>query len=311
MDPGLDDVLQEVGEVARPRASEGRTTSYIDAHAAADPTSFGLAVVDMDGDEHATGDVDEPVAIQSISKVFSLVLAMQTADRGEGIANELWSRVGVEPSGDPFNSLVQLEHEHGKPRNPMINAGALIVDDVLLTHRERPPEAVVELLGELAGARVELDQIVREQTAQAAARNRAIGHLMASFDNLTHDVETVIDAYTHQCAAAMTTRQLARAIRFLGNDGIDPASSRRILRPEQARRVAALMLTCGTYDSAGQFAFDVGFPCKSGVSGAIVGVVRHRFGVCVWSPPLEESGNSLAGHVALHELAQRLDLWSV
>ena len=311
MDVDLDEVLQEVAELARPRAAEGRATSYIEAHEDADPTSFALAVVDMDGREHVAGDVDEPFAIQSISKVFSLVLAMQTADQAEGVAKELWSRVGVEPSGDPFNSLVQLEREHGRPRNPMINAGALIVDDVLLSHRETPPESVVALLSELAGDTVGLDEIVREQTAEASARNRAIGHLMASFGNLTHDVEQVLDSYVHQCAAAMTTRQLARAIRFLGNDGVDPASGRRILPPDQARRVAALMLTCGTYDSAGQFAFDVGFPCKSGVAGAIVGVVRHQLGVCVWSPPLEESGNSLAGHVALRELAQRLDLWSV
>ena len=307
----LDDVLAEVADVARPRAADGRVTSYIETHANADPNSFGLAVVDMDGGEYITGDVDEPFAIQSISKVFSLVLAMQTADQAEGVDKELWSRVGVEPSGDPFNSLVQLEHEEGRPRNPMINAGALIVDDVLLNHREKPPQAVIDLLSELAGDQVHLDEIVRDQTAEEAARNRAIASLMASFGNLSHDVEQVLDAYVHQCAAAMTPRQLARAVRFLGNDGVDPASGRQVLRAEQARRVAALMITCGTYDSAGQFAFDVGFPCKSGVSGAIVGVVRHRFGVCVWSPPLEESGNSLAGHVALHELAERLDLWSI
>ncbi len=310
MDADLDEVLQAVAEAARPRASQGRTPSYIESLAHADQDSFAIAVVEMDGTEHAVGDADQPVAIQSISKVFTLALAMQAADAAEGVAEELWRRVGVEPSGDPYNSLVQLERERGVPRNPMINAGALVVDDVLLDHRSDAPEAVVELLSQLAGEPVTIDDLVRQETAESASRNRAIAHLMASFGNLTHTVDEVLDAYLHQCAAAITTRQLARAIRFLGNDGVDPATGRTVLEPERARRVAALMLTCGTYDSAGQFAFDVGFPCKSGVSGAIVGIVRHRFGVCVWSPPLEESGNSLAGHVALHELAQRLDLWT-
>ncbi len=308
MDANLDEVLAEVADRARPRAEDGQVTEYIEALAHADPSSFGIALVEMDGTEHVIGDVDEPFAIQSISKVFSLVLALQTADAAEGVAEELWARVGVEPSGDPFNSLVQLEHEQGRPRNPMINSGALVVDDVLLNHRDHPPEAMLELVSELAGEQVAVDDRVRDQVAEASARNRAIASLMEDFGNLTHDVEAVLDAYIHQCAAMMTTRQLARAIRFLGHGGVNPATGRAVLRSELARRVAAIMLTCGTYDAAGQFAFDVGFPCKSGVSGAIVGIVRERFGVCVWSPPLEDAGNSLAGHTALRELSERLDL---
>jgi glutaminase len=309
LDQELDDLLQAVADRARPRAAEGQVTDYIDLLAHADPDSFGLALVEMDGTEHVVGDVDDPFAIQSISKVFSLVLAMQTAADDGGVADELWSRVGVEPSGDPFNSLVQLEHEQGKPRNPMINAGAIVVDDVLLDHREDPAGAMLELVSLLAGEDIAVDEEVRDETADESARNRAIASLMQSFGNLTHPVDDVLDSYVHQCAVMMTTRQLARAVRFLGNGGVDPASGRRILHPELARRVTAIMLTSGTYDRAGEFAFDVGFPCKSGVSGAIVGVVRDRFGVCVWSPPLEDTGNSLAGHVALHDLSERLDLW--
>lgn len=309
MDQEVDDVLREVAEKARPKAAEGRVTDYITTLSHADPNSFGLALVEMDGTEHVVGDVDDEFAIQSISKVFSLALAMGASDASEGVAEELWKRVDVEPSGDPYNSLVQLEREEGVPRNPMINAGALLVDDVLLDHRDDPPGSLIELVSHLAGERVGIDESVRDQEVAAAARNRAIASLMDSFGNLTHDVEDVLDAYAHQCAASMTTRQLARAVRFLGNDGVDPGSGEAILHPELARRVTAIMLTCGTYDSAGEFAFDVGIPCKSGIAGAIVGVVKHRFGVCVWSPPLEDSGNSLAGHAALRDLSQRLDLW--
>ena len=307
MSPDFEGLLQDVADHARPLAAEGHVTSYIDALAHASPDRFGVALVEMDGTEHVVGDVDEPFAIQSISKVFSLVLAMQKADEAEGVRRELWDRVGVEPSGDPFNSLIQLETDRGIPRNPMINAGALVVDDVLLAHCDAPA-ALLELVSDLAGDRIEVDEVVRNEEGEASARNRAIASFMQSFGNLRHDVDDVLEAYVTQCAAAMSTRQLARAFRFLANDGVDPASGKRILRPPLARRVAAIMLTCGTYDDAGQFAFDVGFPCKSGIAGAIAGVVRDRFGVCAWSPPLEPSGNSIAGHAALSDLAERLDL---
>ena len=308
LEPELDATLREVADRARPHAAEGRVSDYIDSRAKADPDCFGLAVVEMDGTEHVVGDVDVPFAIQSISKVFSLVLAMQRADDAMGVRAELWDRVGVEPSGDPFNSLIQLERDRGIPRNPMINAGALVVDDVLLTHCTDAPGAMVELVSDLAGEQITIDEIVRDEEGQSSARNRAIASLMESFGNLSHNVEEVLNAYVHQCSLSMTARQLARAIRFLGNDGTDPASGRQILRPSLARRVSAIMLTCGMYDDAGQFAFDVGFPCKSGIAGAIVGAVRDRYGMCVWSPPLEESGNSIAGHAAFSDLTDRLDL---
>lgn len=308
LDLDLEKMLEDVAAGARPRAREGRVSAYIDSLARADPDRFGLALVGMDGTEHVVGDVDEPFPIQSISKVFSLVLAMQMADEAEGVRARLWKRVGVEPSGDPFNSLIQLEQDEGIPRNPMINAGALVIDDVLLTHCTDAPAAMLQLLSDVAGERIAIDEVVRDEERQKSSRNRAIASFMDSFGNLTHDVDEVIDAYVHQCAASMTARQLARGIRFLGNDGVDPASGQAVLRPPLARRVAAIMLTCGTYDDSGEFAFDVGFPCKSGIAGAIVGVVPDRFGVCAWSPPLEPSGNSIAGHAALSDLADRLDL---
>jgi glutaminase len=304
----LDRLLDEVAAIARPEARRGEVADYIPPLANVDPELFGLAMVDMDGNEHVVGDVDIALPIQSISKVFSLVLAMQKADEARGVSEELWGRVGVEPSGDPFNSLVQLERERGVPRNPMINAGALVVDDVLLDHCEDARAATLDLLSLLAGERVEVDEGILTAESDTGRRNRAIANLMADFGNLRYDVDEVLDAYTFACAISMTTRQLARASRFLANDGVDPASGEQILSAPLARRIGALMITCGTYDAAGEFAFDVGLPCKSGVAGAIMALVPHRMGIAVWSPPLDEAGNSVAGRVALHELAERLDL---
>jgi glutaminase len=307
-DADIDQVLAEVAEVARPFADKGQVATYIPSLADADPTALGIAVVEMDGEEHHTGATEVPFPIQSISKVFSLVLAMQKAVAGDGVRRELWERVGREPSGDPFNSLVQLERERGIPRNPMINAGALVVDDVLLDHCDDPSAECQALLTELAGSEVGIDETVRSSEADSSHRNRAMANLMKSFGNLNNTVDEVLDSYTKQCSFTMTAGQLARSVRFLANDGIDPATGREILPPKLARRVAAIMLTCGTYDAAGEFAFNVGLPCKSGVAGGIVGLVPDRMGVCVWSPPLDEQGNSWAGRVALHELAERLDL---
>jgi glutaminase len=304
----LDDLLQEVADLARPEAEHGQVADYIKSIAELDPSKFGLAMVEMDGTEHVVGEVDEPFAIQSISKVFSLVVAMQKADAAEGVGKELWERVGVEPSGDPFNSLVQLEHERGRPRNPMINAGALIVDDVLLDHCEDPSGDITQLLTDLAGEDIGIDEVVMRQEGRSGHRNRAMAFLMSSFGNLTSSVDDVLEIYVRHCAIAMTARQLARASRFLANDGTDPATGKRVLSAGLARRVAAIMLTCGTYDSAGQFAFDVGIPCKSGVAGGIIGLVPREGAVCVWSPPLDPSGNSRAGRIALHELGERLEL---
>jgi glutaminase len=307
-DVDLDDLLEEVAALARPHASEGEVADYIPSMAELDPGVFGLVVVEMDGTEHVAGDVDVPFPIQSISKVSSLVLAMRESEAGDGVETELWERVGVEPSGDPFNSLVQLEHENGIPRNPMINPGALVVDDVLLDHCDDPGRSILSLLTDLAGEEIGVDQTVLEQEGDSGHRNSAMAYLMSSFDNMHHDVADVLDVYVQQCAISMTTRQLARSVRFLANRGVDPASGRQVLSPALARRVAAIMLTCGAYDSAGEFAFDIGFPCKSGVAGGIVGSVTDELGVCVWSPPLDASGNSHAGRVALHALSERLGL---
>ena len=306
---GLSEGVEMAAEVARAAEGQGEVAHYIAPLAAVEPTRFALVASELDGTEHHEGDVDHAFAIQSISKVFSLVLALRAADQeGSGVEDELWCRVGREPSGDPFNSLVQLERERGIPRNPMINAGAIVVDDVLLHHLDDPVAETCSLLSELCGEEVGLDREVLEAEQGASHRNRSLAHLMADFGNLHHDLQDVLDSYIGACAISMSSRQLARAARFLANDGMDPATGRRVLAAPLARRVNALMLTCGTYDAAGEFAFSVGLPCKSGVAGAILAIAPDRLAACAWSPPLDTAGNSVAGRIALHELAERCDL---
>src|SRR6056297_1488766 len=238
----IQQAIQGAARQARATPQQGRVADYIPQLRGLDPEHFGLAVVQLDGNEHAAGDVDVAFPIQSISKVFALVLAMRQFQGERAVQREIWERVGREPSGDPFNSLVQLEHERGIPRNPMINAGALVVADLLLERCRDPLTEMLDLLNTLTGETIALDAATARAEHETSHRNRAMGSLMAAFDNLTHPIDEVLDVYNRQCAITMTARQLARAVRFLANDGIDPATGERILSAPLARRVMAVML---------------------------------------------------------------------
>lgn len=287
-------ILQQVHERVAPVIGQGRVASYIPELATVSAQQFGMAVVGIDGTVHSIGAAGVPFSIQSISKLFTLVMALQV----EGDA--LWERIGREPSGNPFNSLVQLEHEHGKPRNPFINAGALVLADILCTRYAVPETAVVEFLRKLAGHdNIHYDRRVAKSERDTAHRNAAMAYFMKSFGNLKNPVGHVLDAYCRHCAIEMSCIDLARAVTFLANHGVLPRTGERLLTASAAKRLNALMLTCGTYDAAGDFAFRVGLPAKSGVGGGILALVPGECGVCVWSPGLEPSGNSLAGSLAL------------
>lgn len=299
-DIDLTAVLDEVAAEARPLAEAEEVEEP-----GAGPEHFGLALCELDGTEHVAGDADVEFAVQSVVKVFALATALRQ------VGEDVFKRVGVEPSGDPYDSLIQLEQEKGVPRNPFINAGAVVVCDVLAEATGSPEAAtaaVTELLSDLIGEDLEPDLDFLESARRGGHTNRAMGHLMSSFGNFTHPVDAIVDTYSQLCALTVTTRQLARAVRFLACDGVDPRTGKQVLTEPMARRVNAVMLTCGTYDAAGQFAYDVGFPCKSGVDGAVMGDVPNRFGVATWSPPLDSTGNSRAGRAALHLLSERLDL---
>ncbi|CAL9458325.1 Thermolabile glutaminase [Actinosynnema sp. ALI-1.44] len=286
-------VLRGIAEEVGPRAGAvGRVADYIPALSGVDPGAFGFAVAGVDGEVLGVGDWEVPFSIQSVSKVFSLALALAGGD-------SLWARVGREPSGNPFNSLVQLEHEDGIPRNPFINAGALVVTDRLLTLTGDARGAVLELLrAESGNPAIDFDADVARSEAARGDRNAALAHFMAGYGNLENPVADVLEHYFWQCSIAMSCRDLAAAGLFLARHGLRGDGS-RLLDRSAAKRVNSIMLTCGAYDAAGEFAFRVGLPGKSGVGGGILAVVPGRCALCVWSPALDRHGNSVAGVDAL------------
>ncbi|MEU7602238.1 glutaminase, partial [Streptomyces sp. NPDC041003] len=266
---------------------------YIPALASVDPGHFGMAVADLDGNVFGVGDWQVPFSAQSITKVFALALAL--AEGGDS----LWERVGREPSGNPFNSLVQLEYENGIPRNPFINAGALVVTDRLQTLTGDASSELLEFLRqESQNPAIGFDADVAASEQEHGDRNAAVAHFMASYGNIDNPVPALLEHYFWQCSIEMSCADLARAGRFLARHGLRADGSRLLTRSE-AKQINAVMLTCGTYDAAGEFAYRVGLPGKSGVGGGIVAVVPGQCVLAVWSPGLDARGNSVAGVAAL------------
>nr|WP_202627368.1 glutaminase B [Cronobacter muytjensii] len=296
------DLLASILEQVRPLAAQGKVADYIPALAEVPADRLGIAVCTVSGECFSAGDADERFSIQSISKVLSLILAMGRYDD-----SEILQRVGKDPSGQPFNSLVQLELEQGKPRNPFINAGALVVCDMLQSRLSAPKQRMLEVVRVLCGAQdIVYDTGVARSEFEHSARNAAIAYLMKSFGNFHNDVITVLQNYFHYCALKMSCAELARAFLFLANQGRAPHLDTPVISPVQARQVNALMATSGMYESSGEFAWRVGMPGKSGVGGGIIAVVPHEMSIAVWSPALDNAGNSLAGIAALEILAREI-----
>ncbi|MCW1987390.1 glutaminase [Novosphingobium capsulatum] len=305
--PDLGAIVHEIAAEMRNHPEKGTVADYIPALATVPADRFGIAVVMADGTCHMAGDAQEAFSIQSISKVFALTMALGA------VGDALWQRVGREPSGSAFNSIVQLESEHGIPRNPFINAGAIVVSDILLGRYE-PREAIGEMLRfvrALAGDdSIVVDEEVARGEQETGYRNMALANYMRAFGNIHHPVEKVLGLYFHQCALAMNCRQLAMAGRYLMARGRNPDTGRSVVSPQRARRINALMLTCGHYDGSGEFAFRTGLPGKSGVGGGILAIAPGVASIAVWSPGLNARGNSLAGTLALERLVQHTG-WSV
>ncbi|WP_284983306.1 glutaminase [Arthrobacter sp. efr-133-TYG-118] len=300
----LQNLLDDIVGTVQPLLGQGAPADYIPSLAAVDTRQFGISVAIPSGDVFSSGDADVPFSIQSISKVYALALVLA----GDG--DRIWKRVFREPSGNPFNSLVQLEHEDGIPRNPFINAGALVVTDRLLSIAGNSPSPVRELLRQESGNRsIDADPEVAASEAANSHRNASLAHFLASYGNLENPVDSVLEAYINQCALEMSCTDLALASRFLANNGLR-GNGTALLSPSQTKRINAVMLTCGTYDAAGEFAYRVGLPGKSGVGGGIVAVVPNKCTICVWSPGLGRSGNSVAGVAALDEFTTRTG-WSI
>jgi glutaminase len=303
-EPEYERILGRVADAVRGVLGSGQVPGQIPALASADPRVFGLAVATVDGEVHGVGEWRRRFSIQSISKVFTLALVIEK----DGEA--LWTRVGREPSGTAFNSLVQLEYEQGIPRNPFINAGALVVTDRLLTLTGDACGAVERFLRtECDSPGIASDQMVASSEAEHGHRNAALAHFLASYGNLENPVGRVLDHYVRHCAIEMSCAELALAGGFLARHGVRRDGTRLVSRSD-AKRINAVMLTCGTYDAAGEFAYRVGVPAKSGVAGGILAIIPGRCSLCVWSPALDDKGNSIAGIAALDAFTT-LTGWSV
>ena len=301
------DILAQITAEAAGLEERGQAAAYIPELANQDTGQFGICAAMADGSVHCAGLADRGFSIQSISKVFVLTLAL--GHHGDA----LWKRVGREPSGSTFNSIVLLEHENGIPRNPFINAGAIVTTDVICSRHE-PRETIGEVLRFIRfladDDTILIDHQVARSEAATGHKNFALAHYLKSCGNLHCEVEKTLGVYFHQCAIAMSCRQLAMAGRFLALGGVHPSTKRSIISEEKARRINALMLTCGHYDGSGEFAFSVGLPGKSGVGGGILAIVPGQASIAVWSPGLNANGNSLVGTWALGRLAEMMG-WSV
>ncbi|NGN67343.1 glutaminase [Streptomyces sp. A7024] len=291
-------VVDQVHQEVTPHIGEGKVADYIPELATVDPKQFGFAVATVDGTVHSAGDVRTPFAIESISKVFALALVLGKKDSG------IWDRVHREPSGTPFNSLIQLELEQGIPRNPYINPGAIVVTDQLLTDSGDALAAMRALLrAETGDAELDVDSVTAASEARTGDRNRALAYLMASFGNMRNRVDDSLDHYFRQCSLAITCEQLAKAGLLVARHGVR-ADGGQLMEREDARHIIALMTTCGTYDAAGEFAYRIGLPCKSGVGGGILAVMPDQCAIAAWGPGLDVHGNSVTGAMALESFVR-------
>lgn len=294
----LEDILDEV----RPLLGQGKVASYIPALSVVDPKQLGIAIYTCDGRSYSAGDADKRFSIQSIAKVLSLTLAMTRYS-----PDEIWRRVGKDPSGQPFNSLVQLEIEKGIPRNPFINAGALVICDMLQSRLSAPRQQMLTLVRTLCMQHdIHYDKVVAHSELQHSARNAAIAWLMKSFGNFDNTVSKILENYFHFCAISMSCRELARCFHYLASPTICESLFNQTLERQHVKHINALMMTSGMYNAAGEFAWRVGLPAKSGVGGGIVAIVPGSMSIAVWSPELDDFGNSLAGTVVLEKLTSKL-----
>ncbi len=296
----MQQILDDIFNTIQIQERTGSVASYIPQLANIDPSKFGMYLKFLDQDAYAVGDSFELFSIQSISKVFATALLFSKVD------DDLWLRVGKEPSGNPFNSLVQLEYEKGFPRNPLINSGAIVVADMLLDVLEDPTKDFLQFIRYLASDdSIDYDKVVYTSEKSSGFRNIALANLIKSFGNIHNNIDDVLDFYFLMCAISMSCKQLSESFLIFANHGIHPVTQEVIMTVSQTKRMNALMQTCGFYDEAGDFTFKVGLPGKSGVGGGIVAILPKKYSVAVWSPVLNAKGNSEAGMKALELLTTK------
>jgi glutaminase len=290
----IQEILEQIQKEVNELSDRGKAADYIPALAHQDLDQFAMAVHTVDGQEFSVGQANEFFSIQSIAKVFSLSLAMKQFDE------KVWERVGKEPSGTRFNSLVQLEYEEGIPRNPFMTAGAIVITDMITEKAGKMKKDLIQFVRSLSGnPQVSFDFEVAQSEKETGYRNTALANFIKSFGNLNNEPEDVLDVYYHQSAIQMSCVDLSRAFIFLANRGYSPFCNQQIINPRQTKRLNSILLSSGLYDAVGDFAYKVGIPGKSGVGGGIVGVIPGQMTVSVWSPGLNENGNSTVGLKAL------------
>lgn len=298
----LQKILEDIIESNRFLTNKGQVAEYIPMLGEACPDKLGIALYSVEYGLVTAGDAEHEFSIQSISKLFSLVIAIRVAP------DVLWEKVGREPSGQAFNSMIQLESEQGIPRNPFINAGAILICDILKSRLSKPHVYLLDLLRELSGNEMIIsDDEIATSEYWHSARNRAMAYLMKSFGNFSNDVDSVLKNYFHNCAIKMNCTDLAIACSFLANKGRCSLTGKMIVSPQQTKQINELMTTCGLYQGVGSLTYRVGLPGKSGVGGGIVAVLPNKMTACVYSPGLDLSGNSLAGIAVLEELTTTLN----
>ena len=303
MDMKVQQLLEEIYQETQIYTTEGEQASYIPELTKVDPNQYGICLKTLEGDTFAVGHSDTRFAIQSISKVFSLAMAFHI--RGE----KLWERIGVEPSGSAFNSVIQLELEKGKPRNPLLNAGALVMSDILLSELEYPEEEFLQFVSELCGnPDIKYDEGMAVSERENGFLNAAIANMLKYYGNIENNIERVLRFYFRQCSLALNCQELATSFLPFA-DTTNPFSYNKTkLTSSQVKRINAIMQTCGFYDEAGDFSFKVGLPGKSGVGGGIAAICPRKYSVAVWSPRLNKKGNSVWGMKVLEKLTTKTEV---
>lgn len=283
-------IIDRIYQKIRREENEGKVASYIPELSKVNPDKFGVCLTRLDGKHYRVGDANEPFSIQSIAKVLSLSLAFHC------IGEAIWQRVDVEPSGTAFNSLLQLESEGGIPRNPLINAGAIVVCDILCGYFADPRQELISYIRRAANnPELDYSPVIAASEKSSGFRNFALINYLKSFGNIQNDIEQVIDLYFNMCSITMSCAEVATTFSFLANHGRQLDTDEALLDSSKTKRINAIMQTCGFYDEAGEFAYRVGLPGKSGVGGGIVAILPQEYTIAVWSPRLNKKGNSYRG----------------
>lgn len=292
----LEQVIYSVYTKVKDIDNKGNLASYIPELANVNPDSFGIHISTTNNIKVGLGNYSDKFSIQSISKVLSLTLAYRI------LGEKIWERLGVEPSGTSFNSLVQLEADKGIPRNPFINAGALVIADILYSNLENPKKDFLSFVRSISNnSEINYSQKIAKSEKDVGYRNIALCNFLKSFNNIKNNPSDVLDFYFDICSIKMSCEELSNLFLFLANNGSSLVSNTKIISKSQSKRINAVMQTCGLYDESGEFAFKVGLPGKSGVGGGIIAIHPGQYSIAVWSPKLNDKGNSHKGIKFLEE----------